>query len=85
MSEKTFWNCGVSRYLANSASQSACDSGGRAPASGCHSTMDRPDSVRRVMPPTTTIAKVKAAQTKSHAATCAVLTVARFSCRHSSP
>ena len=31
------------------------------PVMGFHSVIDNPDSVRRVMPPTTTIAKTKAA------------------------
>src|SRR5438034_624300 len=36
---------------------------------GCHSTMDKPECVRRVTPPTTTIAKTSAQQRKSQAAT----------------
>jgi hypothetical protein len=60
---------GVSRYLSKSSCQSAGESGGIAPTSGCHSTIDRPEWVSRVTPPTTTMAKTIAAQRKSHAAT----------------
>src|SRR6185503_7502800 len=62
-------NCGDSRYLAKRVSQSDCESGGMAPTRGCHSVMDRPEWVKRVMPPTTTVANVKAAQMSSHVAT----------------
>src|SRR5262249_16065415 len=40
-------------------------SGGIHPVSGCHSVIDRPDSVSRVAPPTTTIAKISAATATS--------------------
>ena len=42
---------------------------------GCHSVIDRPERVSRVIPPTTTIAKISAQQANSHAATapCRVL------------
>ena len=36
---------------------------------GFHSVIDRPDPVRRVMPPTTTMMNTRAAQPKSHIAT----------------
>ena len=36
------------------------------PVTGCHSVIDRPDSVRRVMPPITTIRKIMAQQNRSH-------------------
>jgi hypothetical protein len=36
------------------------------PTIGCHSTIDKPECVRRVMPPTTTIAKTSAQHTSSH-------------------
>src|SRR6185312_5489016 len=68
-SPKTFLDCGVSRYLSKSAFQSESESGGTMPETGCHSVIESPDSVRRVIPPTTTTAKVRAAQTSSHAAT----------------
>jgi hypothetical protein len=61
--------CAVCWYLANSACQSAADSGGTMPVTGCHSVIDRPDQVSRVMPPITTIAKIIAQQTKSQIAT----------------
>src|SRR6516165_2467664 len=36
---------------------------------GFHSVIDRPERVSRVIPPTTTIKKISAQQTNSHAAT----------------
>src|SRR5215467_4368000 len=60
---------GMALYFANSEAQSAGEIGGTMPITGCHSVIDRPDSVRRVMPPTTTIRKIITQQTKSHAAT----------------
>src|SRR5271169_132293 len=60
---------GISLYLANTAAQSAAESGGTTPTTGFHSVMDRPDRVSRVMPPTTTIRKINAQQTNSQAAT----------------
>lgn len=36
---------------------------------GFHSVIDSPEPVRRVMPPTTTMAKTRAAQTNSQMAT----------------
>jgi hypothetical protein len=43
MSWLRLMNSGVCWYLAKSSSQSAWDSGGRAPISGFHSTMDSPE------------------------------------------
>ena len=40
--------------------------GGIAPLSGSQWTIDRPDSVSRVIPPTTTIAKTRQATKSSH-------------------
>src|SRR5580693_10123037 len=60
---------GICRYFANSAAQSASDSGGTIPMTGLHSVIDRPERVSRVMPPTTTIRKINPQQKKSHAAT----------------
>ena len=48
-------------YLAKASSQAAWPSGGMTPATGFHSVMESPDSVRRVAPPTTTIRKTSAA------------------------
>ncbi len=47
---------------------------------GFHSVIDRPERVSRVIPPTTTIAKISAQQASSHAATapCRVPSVAVF-------
>src|SRR6266478_2366947 len=61
--------CGISLYLANSAAQSAAESGGRTPTTGFHSVIDRPERVSRVMPPITTIKKISAQQTNSQVAT----------------
>ena len=47
-------------YLSNSAAQSASFRGGIAPVSGRHSVIDKPESVRRVMPPTAIITKTSA-------------------------
>ena len=41
-------------------------SGGRTPVTGFHSTIERPDSVSRVAPPTTTVKTISAATTSSH-------------------
>src|ERR1700756_1445567 len=60
---------GISLYLANSAAQSAAESGGTTPTTGCHSVIDRPDRGSRVTPPTTTIRKIRAQQEKSQTAT----------------
>ena len=65
----TCWYSGVSWYFEKAASQSAADSGGSVPTMGCHSVMESPEWVRRVTPPTTTIANTSAQQMKSHAAT----------------
>src|SRR5690242_7826764 len=70
-------NSGVSRYFANASFQSEADSGGTAPTIGCHSVIDRPECVSRVMPPTTTIANTSAQHARSQptiirrASTCA--------------
>jgi hypothetical protein len=61
--------CGVARYLANSASHAAWVRG-RAPLTGFHSVIDTPDSVRRVMPPTTTMPTTMAATTHNQRAIC---------------
>ena len=53
--------------MANSASHCASVSGGIAPVIGFHSVIESPDSVSRVMPPTTTIANTKAATKRSQA------------------
>ena len=48
-------------YLSNSACHAVSLIGGSAPVTGFHSTIDSPDSVSRVAPPTSTIAKMSAA------------------------
>src|SRR6185295_16240327 len=61
---------GVAWYFRKTSSQSVCDSGGRVPTSGFHSTMDSPECVRRVTPPTTTIMKTSAQHAASQPAIC---------------
>src|SRR5262249_50911631 len=61
--------CGICRYFANSAAQSAADSGGNTPVTGRHSVIDRPDKVSRVTPPSTTITKIQPQQRSSQYAT----------------
>ena len=39
------------------------------PTIGCHSTIDKPECVSRVIPPTTTIANTRAQQISSQTAT----------------
>src|SRR5437016_4068721 len=65
----TAWYSGICWYFANSAAQSAADIGGTMPITGFHSVIDRPDSVSRVIPPTTTIRKINPQQRNSQAAT----------------
>ena len=62
-------NSGVSLYFSNVPAHWASFRGGSAPTSGCHSTMESPEWVRRVAPPTTTMAKTRAQQASSQAAT----------------
>ena len=62
-------NSGVALYFANSSSQSALVNGGRTPAIGFHSVILKPDSVRRVTPPTTITAKTRAEDANNHIAT----------------
>src|SRR5436305_8364393 len=61
--------CGMCWYFSNSAAQATVDNGGTTPVTGCHSVIDRPERVSRVMPPITTIAKIIAQQPNSHSAT----------------
>src|SRR5215510_167325 len=58
--------CGMAWYFSNSACQAAASSGGTTPVTGFHSTIERPDSVRRVAPPTTNVATISAATASSH-------------------
>ena len=61
--------CGIAWYFSNSACQAASDSGGSTPVTGFHSTIERPDSVSRVAPPTTSVRKIIAATASSHSRT----------------
>src|SRR5690349_20951426 len=56
---------GVAWYSSKALTQSAWVNGGMAPLIGFHSVIDRPLSVSRVIPPTTTIAKTSAATRNS--------------------
>ena len=47
-------------------SHALADKGGRTPDTGFHSVIDNPDPVRRVAPPTTTMASTRAATENSH-------------------
>ena len=60
---------GVAWYFENATAQSDSDKGGSVPTIGCHSVMDSPECVRRVMPPTTIMANTSAQQARSQAAT----------------
>src|SRR5262245_1484464 len=61
--------CGIALYLSNSACQDAASSGGSTPVTGFHSTIESPDSVSRVAPPTTTVTTISAATASSHSLT----------------
>src|SRR3990172_8321648 len=61
-------NSGVSWYLTNASRHCSSLSGGRVPTMGCHSTMESPEWVRRVTPPTTIIRKTVKQQMSSQAA-----------------
>ena len=65
----TCWYWGISRYRAKASFQSASLSGGTAPMIGFHSVIDRPEPVRRVIPPTTTMANTRTATQNSQIAT----------------
>src|SRR6516162_3791438 len=58
-------------YFSNSTAQPAVESGGTTPITGSHWVIDRPERVSRVIPPTTTIRKIRAQQTNSQTATAA--------------
>ena len=52
-------------YFVNSDCHSLSDSGGNTPVTGFHSTIERPDSVNRVAPPTMSVRKIIAAAASS--------------------
>jgi hypothetical protein len=56
-------------YLLKASIQSASFIGGIAPMIGFHSVIDRPEPVRRVTPPTTTMANTSTATVQSQIAT----------------
>src|SRR5262249_5249145 len=53
-------------YFSNSNTQAPCPTGGRTPVTGRHSTIDSPESVSRVAPPTITMSTSRAAIALSH-------------------
>lgn len=59
-------NSGVALYFSNSSSHCTWDMGGSIPATGFHSVILRPDSVKRVTPPTTMIAKTSVEDASNH-------------------
>src|ERR1041385_6482303 len=61
--------CGIAWYLVNSPCHCFCDKGGSTPVTGFHSTIERPDSVSRVAPPTISVRKIIAAAHSSHSRT----------------
>lgn len=62
-------NSGVALYLSNSSFHCVSDKGGSTPVIGRHSVILRPDSVRRVTPPTTMTAKTSTDDNSNHPAT----------------
>src|SRR5262245_30810203 len=58
--------CGIILYFSNSACHAGASSGGSTPVTGFHSTIDSPDPVSRVVPPTTKVANIRAATASSH-------------------
>src|SRR5256714_4082168 len=52
-------------YLSISACHALASSGGTTPVTGFHSTIDRPDSVSRVAPPTVSVTNINAATANS--------------------
>ena len=73
-----FLHSGVSRYFANSRSQSSAPNGGKTPVTRFHSVMLSPLSVRRVMPPTTTMVKTRAAMPARYFETAGVVRTSGF-------
>src|SRR5205085_12545388 len=59
-------NWGIAWYLANSVCHAASPKGGSVPVTGFHSTIESPDSVSRVAPPTSSVATISAATRESH-------------------
>src|SRR5215471_1210398 len=60
---------GVAWYLRNASSHCAAETGGSVPTIGCHSVIDNPEWVSRVMPPTTTMARRSVQQRNNQMAT----------------
>lgn len=68
---------GVTLYFSHSTAHCSCPIGGRIPLTGSHSVMDRPDSVRRVTPPTTMMKKTNPDEMYSQLATTGVVSPGR--------
>src|SRR5262245_6431912 len=58
--------CGIALYPSNACCHCASLNGGNVPVTGFHSTIERPDSVSRVAPPTSTMMAISAATEMSH-------------------
>jgi len=73
MSKSRFTNlpCGEERYFCSSARQACSPTGGSHPVTGCHSTIESPDSVSRVSAPSTIMKKIMPATTISQLRTAA--------------
>src|SRR5262249_13238176 len=65
----TFGSSGVRWYFSNPPCHCPWFRGGMVPTIGCHSTIDKPEWVSRVIPPTTTMANTRAQQTSNQSAT----------------
>src|SRR5271166_5889375 len=61
--------CGIVLYFSNSACHALSSMGGKIPVTGFHSTMERPESVSLVAPPTTSVTKISAATVRSQSRT----------------
>src|SRR5688500_4640436 len=62
-------NCAISLYFENTACHSASVTGGMVPRMGCHSVMESPELVKRVMPPRMICTIMSATPTSNQMAT----------------
>ena len=69
MPEFTKTNSGINLYFSNSTCQSSSLNGKRRPEMGFHSTIERPESVNLVNPPTTTMQTIISKRIESHIST----------------
>lgn len=61
----TFIYSGYCLYASNSKNQASCEKGGNIPEIGCQLTIDKPDPVNLVAPPTIIITNTKKATQRS--------------------